>query len=124
MIRIGSSRLVLLIGSVAIKLPFNRCGIEQSKQEIKTWEKYKSRPFNRIRKTFGPIIISDRCSKVTREEFPFFDLYVDQLEIEYPELKFEYGDIHNPDNWGWICGELVIVDYGLNLEIEKKFYNC
>lgn len=122
MIRFGSSRIVILLGKFAIKIPFSRCGIEQSKQEIFTWEKYRQTPFNQIRKTFGPIIVSDRCERVTRETLPDFDRYVDYFSSIYPELQFEEGDIHNPENWGFCEGELVIVDYGLNRRIEKKYY--
>jgi hypothetical protein len=122
MIKIGSSRLVILIGKWAIKIPFNKCGIEQSYQEIKTWDKYKTFPFNKILFKFKFITVHRRAEKINKYEFKYLRQYIKVLESKYPELQFEYGDIYRFENWGRVNHRLVIIDYGLTEEIEGKYY--
>ena len=122
MIRFGSSRIVFLIGKWAVKIPINKCGIEQSQQEIKTWNKYKSKPFNKIISKIGFITIHQKAKAVDLTNFKLFRDRIVEYEKNYPELKFKRGDIYRHENWGIVNNEFVIIDYGLNIDIENKYY--
>ena len=122
MIRFGSSTIVFLIGKWAIKIPVNKCGVEQSYQEIKTWNKYKSKPFNKIIYKLGVITIHQRANSFELDLFNDFRNKIFEFEQIYPELKFKRGDIYRHENWGIVDGEFVIIDYGLNIDIENKYY--
>jgi hypothetical protein len=126
MIKIGSSRFVLLCGKFAIKIAYNRCGVEQNKRELEIWGKYKSPPFNKIYKNFFNLItIHRKLKQITNMQTRMWRKYVDAWINLTPELQFDKGkgDVYRKENWGSHNGIYLIQDYGLDKEIEKKYYN-
>ncbi len=126
MIKVGSSRIVLLIGSRAIKIPFSRCGVEQSRQELETWGTHKHKSSKSflcpIKWNVGPIVVQERTKPMTQEEFSSISFFVDLTEMMIPEMRFRRGDLWRHENWGKLKGLPVLIDYGLNHNIERKYY--
>jgi hypothetical protein len=119
-IKIGSSRAVIIINKWAIKIPINKCGIEQSNNEKLLWDKYKKWPLNPIIKSFGPIIIFPKTTPLERD----VDIkpIIKETESLINELIFERGDLHRKENWGLLNDQIILIDYGLNNNIEEKYY--
>jgi hypothetical protein len=118
-IKFGSSRFVIIIHKWAIKIPFNKCGIEQSINEKKLWDKYERWPLNPIIKSFGTINIFPKTREIKNVDL---QPIIKETEEIISELIFEWGDLRRKENWGELNGKIVLIDYGLNTDIEKKYY--
>jgi len=126
-LKFGSSRVVLLIGKIAIKIPFSKCGIEQSRTEINFFYKNKNAeffPFAKILKTRGSIIFAERCTGIKNNvENPEIIKRADKIKISFDQFNFMFGDIYRIENWGKNRnGEIVLLDYGLDERIQTKYY--
>jgi hypothetical protein len=126
-IKFGSSRVVFLFKNVAIKIPFSKCGIEQSRVEIDFYNKNKNAiffPFAKILKTRGSIIFAERCSGIKKDvENAEIISQADAIKNSFEQFDFMFGDIYRVENWGKNKhGKIVLLDYGLNDEIQSKYY--
>jgi hypothetical protein len=126
-LKFGSSRVVFLFGKVAIKIPFSKCGIEQSRVEIEFFNKNKNAiffPFAKILKTRGSIIFAERCSGIKNNvENAEIIRRADKIKFSFKQFDFMFGDIYRIENWGKNQnGEIVLLDYGLDERIQTKYY--
>lgn len=122
MLKIGSSRIAILIGRWAIKVPFSYCGVLQSRNEKRLYERHKRWPFMPIERSFGPILVMRRAEPLDKANRARFRDLARLAEERFEELRFDRGDIWRQDNWGQVAGLPLLLDYGLDEEIEKRYY--
>lgn len=114
MIKYGSTRIVLLIGQYAIKVPtvvewrLFLLGLLANLQEVKfsrtQWPKLCPVVFS---VPLGILLVMRRATPLSRQEFDDFDFdaFVETDEYVVPvENKL--------DSFGWLNGRIVAVDYG------------
>ena len=118
MIRI-STRVVLLLPKVVIKIPISLRGYLQGKNESKLYKKYKHyHLLGRLHWEVLGIVCMKKYKVAT--EIRFDD--VKDLKYWIPHLDIENCDLHNPKNWGYNeRNNLLLIDYGINEKISKMY---
>ncbi len=114
-----STRLVILMFGIVIKIPLSRRGYLQCKNEKRIWERYKH--FNvlgRLYWEFGGIICMRRYNVVEvliieTEEKKFIDVVVG-IKYLIPEFDIDNCDLYRLENWGKSGDDYVLIDYGIN----------
>ena len=118
--KLGSSRIVFLIGRYAIKFAYSINGMMQNKNEGFIWSKYHH-------ENLCPIIFGNRFFVVMKRASPSTQLppisKINRLLSDIPELIINgHHDIGQPSNWGLIGKKDVFFDYGLNQIIKDCYY--
>ena len=113
-----STRVVFLVGKYAIKIPVDKRGYLQGKNEAKMYAKYKRYPYLAplLWEFFG-IVCQERC----RELDVFDACVVTEVKALMPELNIENCDLYNQENWGIYNEHQVLLDYGINEQISKMY---
>ena len=113
-----STRLVFLFRNFVIKIPIDRRGYLQGKNEKKIYFKYKQ--FNvlcpLIWEKFG-IVCQKKCNKIDEIDINT----VKKIKKIIPEFNFNNCDLHNFNNWGIYNKRIVLLDYGINKKISKMY---
>ena len=113
-----STRLVILIFGYAIKIPFDKRGYLQGKNEAKIWAKYNKycdlAPL--VWECFG-VVCQKRCSKLE----VFDSCAVTELKALISEFNIDNCDLYNKHNWGMYKGIQVLLDYGIDERISKMY---
>ena len=113
-----STRLVLLIGSIVIKIPISKRGYLQCKNESKMYEKYKH--FNILGELYW-----EWNGIVCMRRYHSTDVIDDDVVFGIKYLINEFDivrcDLFNPLNWGKDGDEYVLIDYGINEEISRLY---
>lgn len=113
-----STRVVLLIGKYAIKIPIDKRGYLQGKNESKIWEQY-NRHCNLaplLWEKFG-IVCQRRCEPLEQLSASM----VTEMKGLIPQFNFKNCDLYNIQNWGWYNNSAVLVDYGVDEKISKMY---
>jgi hypothetical protein len=121
-----STRLVLLLGKIVIKIPLSKRGYLQCKNEKRMWDKYKH--LNILGKLYWEWngIICMKKYKPTNvlinqnEAHNFIDTVVGVKHM-IPEFDIDKCDLYRADNWGRLGNDYVLIDYGINEEISKLY---
>ena len=113
-----STRVVLLIGKYAIKIPIDRRGYLQGKNEKAVWKSGKCRKLLAplVWSRFG-IVIQKRCTEINY----FVENYVFEIKNTFPHMDFYNCDLYNHQNWGIYQGRQVLIDYGIDESISKMY---
>lgn len=113
-----STRLVILIGSYAIKIPLSRRGYLQSKNEKKLWNEYShTGMLGKIHFEFIGIVCMKRYPPIKR----LLRSYVAGIKMVIPDLDIKNCDLNNKNNWGSDDGVFLLVDYGINEYISSLY---
>jgi len=126
----GTTRFVFILSSKkALKIAGNIQGIAQNKKEVEIYTKTDNKElFAKVYDAAddGRWVI---CELVKPEDpysisFVHNDIFNDeQYQNTINELKLNKKEIRNPSQWGKNTdGKSVILDYGIDDEVEKKFY--
>ena len=117
-----STRVVFMIGKYVIKIPIDRRGYLQGKNESKLWSKTEYRYYIAplIWEKFG-IVCQKRCKKLSPYETKWLPIQVKKIKEKIPELNIDNCDLWNKDNWGWYEYSMVLLDYGINEKISKMY---
>jgi len=113
-----STRVVLLIGKYAIKIPIDRRGYLQGKNEGELYKKYKRYPY------LAPLVwekVGIVCQERCRELDVFDACVVTEVKALMPELDIDNCDLYNKENWGIHKEHQVLLDYGINQSISKMY---
>lgn len=121
-----STRLVLLLGKIVIKIPLSKRGYLQCKNEKKMWDKYKH--LNVLGKLYWEWngIICMKKYKPTNvlinqnEANNFIDTVIGVKHL-IPEFDIDKCDLYRAENWGRSGNDYVLIDYGINEEISKLY---
>ena len=119
-IHVGTTRVVLLFGPLAIKFARPHSGISSNLLEYRLSQQCPRLPFARTARTFyGLVNIQRRGRKVSRKDVASNIHPLGQFLSRFPP----FHDLQSHRNLCWIKGKMVICDYGM-LELEPMFVEC
>lgn len=114
-----STRIVILTKTKAYKIPIDRRGLIQCRNEYSVWKSMiPVRPFLAplVWYRFG-IVCQERVQPI--KEFDRRLVYL--LKDKIPKLNIENCDLHNQDNWGLYNNEQVLLDYGIDQKVSEMY---
>jgi len=111
-----STRLVFILPKIVIKIPIDKRGYLQGKNEVALYKKYKNT------KMLGRLIL-EFCGVVIMERYNPLDSKLNEdtvknIKNKIVELNIENCDLYNPENWG---EGHILIDYGINENISKLY---
>ena len=107
-----STRVVIMLGGVVIKIPLTRRGYLQGINEKKIWDKYNSNvALAELKWMFAGIVCQKRYS-ADLQMIPTG--VVKRYKSKVSEFDFDNCDLNNPENWGYDEKGYVLLDYGIN----------
>jgi len=113
-----STRVVFIIKDKVLKIPIDRRGYLQGKNEGKVWKEYKNLGIlvPLIWERFGIVCqqTADHLENISEDK-------VTEIKTAIPKFNFSNCDLHNPKNWGIYNGKTVLLDYGIDEEISKMY---
>lgn len=113
-----STRVVFLIGDVAVKIPVGRRGWIQGWNERKIWAKYaETGLLVPLIGSFGPVILQRRVEEVVH----VCPITIARVKFQIEEFRFDRCDLWNPANWGRMNGEIVLLDYGIDRRVAGMY---
>jgi hypothetical protein len=113
-----STRIVIILKNIVIKIPISRRGYLQGLNEKKIWNKYYDIDLlAELKWMFMGIVCQKRYS--TTKSIPFGAVqYTKEL---IPEFDFDNCDLHNAKNWGVEDNKYILLDYGINKHIASLY---
>jgi hypothetical protein len=114
-----STRLVIVLKNIVIKIPINKRGYLQGLNEKKIWDKYKDVTSLAELKwmRFGIV-----CQKrYDTELLTIPNIVVRRIKAKVPEFNFADCDLHNSENWGIEGKNYILLDYGVNKYIASLY---
>lgn len=123
-----STRVVILIFGMAIKIPVSKRGWVQCKNERRMWEKYKHlNVLGTLHWEFGGIVCMKRYKEAkvlesTKVAHRFIDTVL-ETKRRIPEFDIERCDLYRAENWGMEGERYVLIDYGINEEVSNMYQN-
>lgn len=113
-----STRLVIILKNIVVKIPINRKGYLQGLNEKKIWDKYNSVAYlAELKWIFMGIV----CQKRYNVAKTIPNIVVRRNKISMPEFNFPDCDLHNPRNWGIEGNRYILLDYGINKHIASLY---
>ncbi|MFC7049797.1 hypothetical protein [Emcibacter nanhaiensis] len=129
-----STRIVILVADVAIKIPklpvwkkrfwhYYLEGLRQNRNEIDWWERTHDGRLCPIKTHFlgGQILVMQRATQLTEQQFKEYFPHPSSLE-EYFDNSYTYPDCelttsympyeHKSDGFGLLSGKVIALDYG------------
>jgi hypothetical protein len=113
-----STRLVIILNNVVIKVPLNKKGYLQGLNEKIIWDKYNKIAILAELKWMFAGIVCQKKYNVT-ESIP--KRIVNRNKKLMPEFDFNNCDLYNPKNWGVNGKKYVLLDYGVNEYIASLY---
>ena len=106
-----STRIVIILKNIVIKIPISKRGYLQGLNEKKIWDKYRNiTSLAELKWVFMGIV----CQKRYNVAKTIPNIVVRRNKISMPEFNFPDCDLHNPRNWGIEGNRYILLDYGLN----------
>jgi len=113
-----STRLVIILKNVVIKIPVSRRGFLQGRNEKKIWVKYNLiAPLAELKWEYIGIV----CQKRYSQADVISTASVNQIKEIIPEFAFTGCDLHNFKNWGVERNKSILLDYGINKHISTLY---
>ena len=113
-----STRLVILLNNIVIKIPISRRGYLQGLNEKKIWDKYNSLDLLAELKWELIGIVCQKRYSITKS-IP--DRVVLYTKKEIPEFNIPNCDLYNSSNWGVEDNYYILLDYGINKQITNLY---
>jgi|TARA_R110002167_G_scaffold45665_1_gene137061 hypothetical protein len=116
-----STRIVVILNDVVIKIPISRKGFLQGLNEKFIWDKYnKIAPLAELKWMCLGVVCQKKYANVEFGIVPFYSIR--QIKAVIPELDFKNCDLHNYENWGWTTDDkFILLDYGVNEYISTLY---
>ena len=115
---IWSTRLVILFKNLAFKIPIDKRGWLQGKNEKDVWDIYKHSHFLApLRWEWFGIVCQERCEPIKAID----ENIVKKVKWYIPRFNIPNCDLYNPLNWGIYEGRQVLLDYGIDERISKMY---
>ena len=106
-----STRLVILLNNIVIKIPISRRGYLQGLNEKIIWNKYKEyAPLAELKWMFLGIVCQKKYKHI--KEIP--DEQVRYIKNIITEFDFDNCDLYNYENWAIDNDKYILLDYGIN----------
>jgi hypothetical protein len=113
-----STRLVIVLKNIVIKIPISRRGYLQALNEKKIWDKYYNLELLAELKW---IFIGIICQKRYRTTNSIPMGAVEYTKELMHEFDFDNCDLYNPANWGVKDNQYILLDYGINEYIASLY---
>lgn len=113
-----STRLVILLSDIVIKIPLSRRGYLQGLNEKKIWNKYKH--LNSLAELKW-MCIGIVCQKRYNTVKSIPDRIVLCIKKTIPEFNISNCDLYNSANWGVEDDSYILLDYGINKQIANLY---
>ena len=113
-----SSRVVLLTPRRVYKLPVNRRGWLQGKNERKAWESHKKTGL------LAPFLYSVGGFVCMVRVLPVYYVAPEMIATvkqRIPALNIDNCDLWNVENWGQYEGRTVLLDYGISKKVASLY---
>ena len=115
-----STRLVIILKNIVIKIPICRKGYLQGLNEKQIWDKYKNiTSLAELKWMYLGVVCQKRYDT---ELLKVPKIVVRRIKSKIPELDFDDCDLHNSENWGMEGKNYILLDYGINQEIADLYY--
>lgn len=118
-----STRLVIILNNVVIKIPVSRKGYLQGLHEKKIWDKYNninSWEFNSLAELKW-MCMGIVCQKRYDTVSSIPSRVVNRIKSLIHEFDFDNCDLHNHENWGIEGNRYILLDYGINNHIASLY---
>lgn len=113
-----STRLVIVLNNIVIKIPLSRRGYLQGLNEKKIWDKYKDLDLlAELKWMYLGVVCQKRYNIV--KSIP--DRIVIYTKKAMREFDIPYCDLYNSENWGIEDKKYILLDYGINKEITTLY---
>tara|TARA_R110000765_G_scaffold139965_3_gene240312 strand:- start:342 stop:710 length:369 start_codon:yes stop_codon:yes gene_type:complete len=116
-----STRLVIILKNIVIKIPLSKRGYLQGLNEKKIWDKYKdTAPLAELKGVCGGVVCQRRYALLPlRESLP--NKEVTNIKSLIPEFNFNNCDLYNYKNWGIFNKKYILLDYGIDKYIASLY---
>ena len=114
-----STRLVFIFKNFVIKIPIDKRGYLQGKNEKVIWNKYKG---TNLLGVFYWECLGIVCMKkynVCKTDIPI--KVVINLKSNIKEFDLINCDLYNYENWAFDNAKYILIDYGINERISKMY---
>ena len=113
-----STRVVIILKNVVIKIPLSKRGYLQGINEKVIWNKYKKIGLlAELKFMFFGVVCQKRYKPV--KQVP--NKIVFQIKELIPEFDFDNCDLYKAENWGIENKEYILLDYGINQKIANLY---
>ena len=113
-----STRLVILLKNIVIKIPLSKRGYLQGLNEKKIWDKYKHLDLLAELKWMHLGVV---CHKRYTAVRSIPDRVVLYAKKAIPEFNIPNCDLYNSENWGAKDNQYMLLDYGINKQIANLY---
>ena len=109
-----STRLVIILKNIVIKIPLSKRGYLQGLNEKKIWDKYKdTAPLAELKWVYAGVVCQRRYALIPLgESLP--NKEVTNIKTLIPEFNFNNCDLYNYENWGIFNKKYILLDYGID----------
>ena len=114
-----STRFVIILKNLVIKIPISRRGYLQGINEKMIWDKYKEIGLLAEQKWMFMGIVCQK--RYDTELLVIPNVVVRRVKSKVPEFNFDNCDLHNSKNWGVENKEYILLDYGVNKQIASLY---
>jgi hypothetical protein len=113
-----STRIVIILKNVVIKIPISKRGYLQGLNEKYIWDKYKQIGcLAELKWMYFGIVCQKRYNPV--KIIPNTKVWL--IKELIPEFDFDNCDLYKPENWGIENNNYILLDYGINENISKLY---
>jgi hypothetical protein len=115
-----STRVVIILKNIVIKIPISRRGYLQGLNEKKIWDKYNNtNSLAELKWMFMGVVCQKRYTTVSL--IPTRVIYYAKEVM--PEFDFDNCDLYRASNWGIGDDKYILLDYGVNEYIASLYKN-
>ena len=113
-----STRVVIILKNLVVKIPISRRGYLQGINEKKIWHKYNSiTSLAELKWMYLGVVCQKRYNSV--KSIP--NVVVRRIKSKVSEFNFDNCDLHNPENWGMEDNNYILLDYGINKHVASLY---
>ena len=113
-----STRLIIVLNKIVIKIPLSKRGYLQGLNEKKIWDKYNGiAPLAELKWIYAGIVCQKRYETI--RAIP--NTEVINIKSLISEFNFNNCDLYNYENWGIEDHKYVLLDYGIDEDIATLY---
>ena len=113
-----STRVVIILKNIVIKIPISRRGYLQGLNEKKIWDKYNSLDLLAELKWMFMGVVCQKRYVVVKLVPDRVVLYTKKV---IPEFNIPNCDLYSPANWGMEDDKYILLDFGINKQIANLY---
>jgi len=116
-----STRLVIILKNIVIKIPLSKRGYLQGLNEKKIWDKYKDiAPLAELKGVCVGVVCQRRYATLPIGEL-LPNKEVTNIKTLIAEFNFNNCDLYNHENWGIFNKKYILLDYGIDKYVASLY---